>query len=201
MQVRGQGQHCQDAGGHEGNDDGGGPAHQPALTAFSQGQHQQRRPDQVELFLHCQGPQGPDGHADIEGQREVLEVAEPGQQCVSDDSLGPVAEDVCHEFDAGIDAQESDEGREEPEGPVGVEPAVAHLAVPFDIADQHAGDQVPAEDEKGYDAGDARALEQSRPGVAQEDAADGGAAENVQAFQPSPHRAVGCSRVHGPASE
>ena len=114
--------------------DGGGQANQPTLTIAPQGKHQQRRPDQIELFLHRQRPQRADGHADVEGQRQVLEVAETGQDGIPDDSLGPVTEDVGGQFDGRVHTQQGDQCRHQPEGPVRIEAAVTDLTVPFDIA-------------------------------------------------------------------
>jgi len=104
-------------------------------------------------------PCRPDGHAHIERQRQVFQVAETGKERIADDSLGPVPEDVSGQLHDGVDAQERDEGRQQAEGPVRVKAAVADFAVPLDVPHQDAGDQVTAQHEEHNDPDDARALE------------------------------------------
>ncbi len=111
-------------------------------------------------------------------------MAKTGENGVPDDSLGPVAEDVGGQFDDRVHAQEGDQCRHQPEGPVRVEAAVANFSVSFDIPDQHVGDQVTAQHEEGNDANDAGALKHAWPGMSQQDGANGGTAKNVQAVQP-----------------
>jgi hypothetical protein len=59
--------------------------------------------------------------------------------------------------------------------------------MPFDVPQQHACNQVPAQHKEGDDPDDTGTLKQARPGMAEEDSAYGSPAQDVQPIQPGRH--------------
>jgi hypothetical protein len=72
------------------------------------------------------------------------------------------------------------------------------LPVPFEVPEQHVGNQVTAQHEEDNHTDDACTLKYPRPRMSEQDGANGSAAEDVQAIQPRARfRFPGCRLVLG----
>ena len=157
----------------------------PALAPHGEDEHEDQRPEQVELLLHRQRP-----HV-LEQRRapralEVREVAEDEEPVLDveqrgDDLAPQLVEHVGEEQD-GVDRHHEEHGEERGEeaaGPPVPEPLQPDPAVLLPVGQQQARDQVAADHEEHVDAEEAT-RDPPLVGVVQQDGDDRDRAEAIE---------------------
>jgi hypothetical protein len=140
--------------------------------------HQQQRPDDVELLLHREGPEVLDrGGGDVlgevvhraVGQAPVHEVERRGDDVLAGDLPPVLRQDEAREH-RGDDQDDARRG-EQTFGAPGVEGDQRDGAAAVELGEQQSGDQEPGDDEEDVDA-DETAGQVGQPGVVEQHQAD-----------------------------